>query len=267
MIPIKPLVVGCPFGNYIQPKHATATLGTFTLAQRPPGTEDNPARGGRLIQILKTVRYNPFNRSWRNKIGLRNPGIEWLMRQVRDFKIDVSDKIVSIHGFNADDWVGLRMLMIALKPLAVELNVSCPNVKDALEPRDVIGAMASLQSHNIPLIVKLPPIDYWPVVGTAWDAGIRCFHACNTIPSPKGGISGKPLKPMARAVVSSLRDVYGDKVQIIGGGGITSRSDAEQYRNEGADHVSVASCLFFPWNIIKMSMLARRYAEQTWAIN
>ena len=79
---IKPLIVGAPFGNYIQPAGCTATLGTFTAARR----------GGlvnRAWRIMPTVRYYRRMRAWVNKIGLRNPGIDWLAAKVEQGKIDV----------------------------------------------------------------------------------------------------------------------------------------------------------------------------------
>ena len=109
------LVVSAPFGNYVQPEGAVATLGTFTALRRP----------GRLWRILKTVRYYPRLRAWVNKIGLRNPGIEWLERKVDAGKITCADKLVSVHGFSPDEWWRLLDGIQRVRPLAVELNMSC----------------------------------------------------------------------------------------------------------------------------------------------
>ena len=112
------LIVSAPFGNYVQPDGVTATLGTFTAN----------ARGGRVWRILKTVRYYRRLRAWVNKLGLRNPGMPWLVARVEAGKIDVKDKLVSIHGFADEDWDKLLGACHAMRPLAIELNMSCPNV-------------------------------------------------------------------------------------------------------------------------------------------
>jgi len=89
---VRPLIISAPFGNYIQPPGATPTLGTFTLADRP----------GRVRRVLATVRYYRRLGAWVNKIGLRNPGIDWLVQRVESDGINVADKLVSIHGFEPD---------------------------------------------------------------------------------------------------------------------------------------------------------------------
>nr|MBX2851143.1 hypothetical protein [Phycisphaeraceae bacterium] len=100
---IRPLIISAPFGNYIQPPGTTATLGTFTAARR----------GGilnRVWRILLTVRYYRKAKAWVNKIGLRNPGIDWLVvknQSPKPGRADVKDKIVSIHGFTPEDWYTL----------------------------------------------------------------------------------------------------------------------------------------------------------------
>lgn len=255
-IPLQPLIISAPFGNYIQPELSTATLGTFTNAARPPGTEENPARGGRLLRVLLTVRYNPFLRRWRNKIGLRNPGIDWLYDQWMVNAIHVSDKIVSIHGFNAEEWKNLLYVTSMMKPLAIEINASCPNVEDDEDPNIALDHL-DVMITRVPVIVKLPPKGYMPIVEKAVSRGVMCFHACNTLPGPKGGFSGKPLKEHSLRAVKEIRYDFPD-VQIIGGGGISKFRDMVEYWHAGADHVAVASCLFFPWNILKMKRLARQ---------
>ena len=88
----QPLIISAPFGNYIQPVGATATLGTFTADPRP----------GRWRRVLLTVRYYRKLGGWVNKIGLRNPGIDWQVERVRGGKVSVADKIVSIHGMSEE---------------------------------------------------------------------------------------------------------------------------------------------------------------------
>lgn len=235
---LRPLIISAPFGNYVQPAGATATLGTFTLLPRP----------GRWRRVLASVRYYPRIGAWVNKIGLRNPGIEWLAGRTREGRVDVSDKIVSIHGFDRGEWMALLERVGEMRPAAVELNMSCPNVGEIDWPADLF---ASAVGSGVRVIVKLPPVNFREMAGRAMEAGVRTFHCCNTIPVPAGGISGKPLKPVAiqciGEVLSMAREAgVGEEVRIIGGGGITTPEDVDDYVDAGARHVAVGTKVMNP---------------------
>lgn len=226
---LKPLVISAPFGNYIQPAGATPTLGTFTLHRRP----------GRVWRVLKTVRYRPRLKAWVNKIGLRNPGIDWLADRVKRGRCDVSDKLVSIHGFDDQQWAALLKKIAEIKPMAVELNMSCPNVGEIDWPP---GLFADAIATGVPVVVKLPPVNYQQMVEQAVGAGVRVLHCCNTLPVPEGGMSGRPLKPVALEVIRDLRGKpFGGDLKIIGGGGVYGLSDIDLYLDAGADHVALAT--------------------------
>ncbi len=231
------LVVSAPFGNYVQPKGAIATLGTFTAKRRP----------GRLWRILRTVRYYPRLRAWVNRIGLRNPGIDWLSERVRGGRIDVSDKLVSVHGFTADEWWWLLDAIAALGPLGVELNMSCPNVGEIDWP-DALFSRAV--ATGVPVVVKLPPIRYEEMFARSLRAGVRTFHACNTLPIAAGGLSGQPLKPVALQCIRRLfesvpEDVRG-QLRILGGGGIRAAADVDEYADHGVHAVAVGTKVMNP---------------------
>lgn len=237
-LPLQPLVISAPFGNYVQPRGATATLGTFTALRRP----------GRFWRILRTVRYYPRLGAWVNKIGLRNPGIEWVHGRVREGRIDPSDKMLSIHGFTDDDWWLLLDRAASIAPLAIELNLSCPNVGHVNWPRDLFKRAVAT---GAPIVAKLPPVNYEGLANEALDAGVRIFHCCNTIPVPAGGVSGKPLKPVSLQCIAGLRRIARERalehdLLIIGGGGITTPQDIEDYFNAGAHRVAVGTKVMNP---------------------
>ncbi|MBB6428359.1 hypothetical protein [Algisphaera agarilytica] len=231
---IRPLSVSAPFGNYIRPSGCTATLGTFTVEDRP----------GRVWRILKTVRYYPRARAWINKIGLRNPGIGWVEKKVATGKLDLSDKLVSIHGFNDGEWFDLIERLSAMKPMGMELNMSCPNVGHIDWPEDLFTRAVAT---GVPVIVKLPPVNYEAMAQMAYDQGVRVFHCCNTLPVPAGGMSGYPLKPVALQCIRAIRDLpWGQDVAIIGGGGIRSAAELDEYQAAGADAYAIGTIVMSP---------------------
>ena len=235
---LEPTVIAAPFGNYIHPRGATPTLGTFTAKRRP----------GRVMQVLKTVRYYRRLKAWVNHIGLRNPGMAWLVERAGARKVDVADKLVSVHGFNRDEWMSLIEDAARLGPCGIELNMSCPNVGEVDWPDDLFErAVAS----GAPVVVKLPPINYEVMLVQALEAGVRAFHCCNTLPVPAGGLSGAPLKPLSLRCVRALRHgAHGDELTLIGGGGIHSIEDIDAYRTAGADHVSLGTVTMHPWLLV-----------------
>lgn len=225
-------IFSAPFGNYLHWPNTTRTYGTFTMNPRP----------GRIKQILKTVRYYPRAKAWINQIGLRNPGMDHFFHNLPK---DLSQSIVSIHGFDLEEWYHLSNICAKFKPLYYEMNLSCPNVIHTVSPQQALKAFLLYQGPN-QIIVKLSPVDYETTADIAYNMGIRIFHACNTIPTPTGGISGKPLKPFSIKAIKYLYQRYSD-ITIIGGGGITTIEDVKDYMKAGANHVSFGSVLMLPW--------------------
>lgn len=227
------IIVSAPFGNYLKFKNTTPTIGTYTV--------QHPGLCKRIWRFIKTVRYNFRNQFWTNKLGLPNPGINSL-------KGPLSDSILSIHGFNEEEWTVLLDSAWRLNVLAAELNLSCPNVeKTALN--DVLNAV---KRASVKIIAKLPPIRWMEWGKPLYEAGVRTFHLCNTMPSPGGGISGKPLMQYSLWAIEDFRKTFGDYVTLIGGGGVTCLKDVKTYLNAGANHVSIASMLLNPLNWLKI---------------
>jgi dihydroorotate dehydrogenase len=234
------IIIAAPFGNYLHFSGCNRTLGTFTLEPRP----------GRFWKVASTLRYNWRQKSWINKIGLRNPGIDSLdVNQIRD-------NIISVHGFNLVEWRALIEHLIYAhsreyldrSPTYMELNLSCPNVKDNFHIEDLYHIIDRALKRGYKIIAKLPPIKWMEMGKPLYDMGIRFFHLCNTIPSPGGGISGKPLKQFSLWAIQDFRQAFGDSVSLIGGGGISSIADLEDYRAAGANYYSIGSMLLNPFN-------------------
>jgi dihydroorotate dehydrogenase len=100
---------------------------------------------------------------------------------------------------------------------------------------------------GVPVIVKVPPVNYDEMVERAHAAGVRLFHCCNTLPNPGGGMSGKPLKPLSLQCIQELgKRPYFAELAIIGGGGIYEPDDIDDYARLGVRHVAIATKLFNP---------------------
>ncbi len=235
MVNLEPLVISAPFGNYIQPAGTTPTLGTFTALRRG----GRPAAFGRAVL---TMRYYRRLQAWVNRIGLRNPGIESVVKRPPHGR-PLAEAIVSVHGFTDDEWWLLLNRITALAPLAVELNISCPNVGELSWPADLFRRAVDT---GTPVIVKVPPIRYEAMAESAVGAGVSWLHATNTLPVAKGGMSGAPLKPLALDAVQKLRATFGPAVGIIGGGGIRCPGDIAEYAHAGADRFAVGTYAIRP---------------------
>lgn len=231
------VIISAPFGNRIKPPNCIPTLGTYTLYKRAGFLK-------RWWRVLSTVRYNWRQRSWINKLGLPSPGIEILTPNYYP--------IISIHGFNKTEWDMLAYRISYLNPKYVELNLSCPNVNHKPNIDEIAEAIKLLQHYDVKIIAKIPPIKWMDYVIPLYDLGIARFHCCNTIPTPGGGISGKPLKQYSLWCIEQIRNVYPSSI-IIGGGGITNMDDVQEYLKIGANHCSIGSMLFniLNWRKIK----------------
>ncbi len=248
------ILFSAPFGNYLGGDGITSTLGTFTLAHRAGALK-------RTWRVVKTVRYSPLLGAWVNRLGLPNPGIDAALTPEARRKL--AGRLLSVHGFTLDDWLALFERVGELErsegPVGVELNVSCPNVRDD-PPAYAAIFRAACERMPFPVVVKLPPVAYERAAAEALEAGISTLHACNTLPVVRGGLSGKPLMSVSLRVVEGLRERY-PEARLIGGGGITGHEDVELYRRAGADHFAVASALFFPWRIRRFRRLARKLQD------
>jgi dihydroorotate dehydrogenase len=239
---MKSLIIGAPFGNYLERPYATSTTGTFTLARR----------GGvlhRWWRVIKTLRYDSRIDGWVNKLGLPNPGIY-------SVHTEQSSRIVSVYGFSSEEWVSLIAECVRILPLAVELNLSCPNVHSSPSVAEVEKAVGMALDNHLKVIAKLPPVRWMDMARPLFSMGVRHFHLCNTIPTPGGGVSGKPLKQYSLWAVRDVREAWAEEVDIIGGGGITNEEGVKDYLAAGSNRVSVASMLLNPLNHRKLESLA-----------
>lgn len=240
---MKDILISPPFGNYIRSSKATPILGSYTLSPR----------SGRLMKVGQFVLDNlrhPVPGGWRNRIGLRNPGIASLDR-LED------DRVYSIvGGLEPVDWEA-NLYVLLEKPWGrrrphVELNVSCPNVHGSLISRATLERYTRVFVVTVKLWPDLETI--LPFVDICGQAGVDYLHCSNTVPSDLGGLSGYPLKAINLPIVERLAQEW----TVIGGGGIYGWQDLLDYSSAGASYFSISTLWFHP---IRAMKLINRYYE------
>jgi dihydroorotate dehydrogenase len=244
------VIISAPFGNYLTWPGCTPTLGTYTWLFRA-------GPWGRLWKVLSTVRYYHGIRSWKNRLGLPNPGLPHLYHLVRRGRgPDVKKCVLSVLGFTPDEWWCLVRMARFLNPLALEVNDSCPNVDRSARHGGALYAAECALARGMLVTVKLAPLYWLQRARQFHEVGVRCFHCCNTIPTPGGGLSGKVLKNYSLWAVRDLRQEWGRSVDITGGGGIDSLRDVDDYLGAGVDRVAVGSMLFNPLSLGRLTAFA-----------
>jgi dihydroorotate dehydrogenase (NAD+) catalytic subunit len=204
-----------------------------------------------------------------NAIGLQNPGAPHVINEilpVLDF--EETRFIANIAGSTIEDYIGVAQLFDDSPIDAIELNISCPNVKeggvafgnDPEMSARVVEAVRAVTSK--PLITKLSPnqTDIADNARRCIDAGTDAFAVINTLMgmaidiesrSPilgnnQGGLSGPAIKPVALLKTQQVYQVCRDHgIPIIGQGGITTAEDAIEFIIAGASAVGIGTSLFY----------------------
>ena len=230
------LFISPPFGNYISLPYTTSIKGSYTLEPRE----------GLFKQILKTLRYSYMYGGWVNKIGLRNKGLDWAIKNYN------KKDICSIAILHEDEIP--KILKKIPDDMNIELNVSCPNAE-----KKIIGTgiQEFLNGNRKWCIIKLSPVCDEKLIDSYYKQGFRQFHCSNTIPVNNGGLSGSSIIPYNIKLITYLKK-YKD-VEIIGGGGVRSIYDMYLYNCIGAKHVSVSTLCFNP---IKFGILYYNYLKK-----
>jgi dihydroorotate dehydrogenase (NAD+) catalytic subunit len=199
-----------------------------------------------------------------NAIGLENVGVEKFLKEKLPFlKRFNTPVIVNFFGNSEEEYVFMAERLSIEGIAAIEMNVSCPNVKKGgiQFGRDpgVLGELVSSvrKKTEKPLIVKLSPMssDICRMADSAREAGADALTCINTIPAMvideetrrpvlgniTGGLSGPAIKPVALKTVWDVSRHVG--IPVIGSGGIASYRDAIQFFLAGASAVQVGTQL------------------------
>ncbi len=205
-----------------------------------------------------------------NAIGLANVGLKrFLAEKVPQLQNMPCPVVVNVAGHSFDDYIKTCAAMNSLAcAAAVELNVSCPNVKDGLTFGTHPGRLKELTTEvkkvlpNKPLMVKLSPNveDITQTARAAIDGGADILSMVNTftamaidihkrrprLANVTGGLSGPAIKPIALHLISRVyRNVAKSAgVPIVGMGGIQYWQDAAEFILAGASAVAIGTALF-----------------------
>jgi dihydroorotate dehydrogenase (NAD+) catalytic subunit len=201
-----------------------------------------------------------------NSIGLQNPGVHWFIKEelprLRDLGTEI---IVNISGFSLEEYGRLAEILDREPGLAaLEVNISCPNVKKGgmtfgVHPESAAAVTRLVrQGTSLPVWVKLSPnvTDIVEIAQAVVDAGADALSLINTLsgiaidPDKRrpvlgnvfGGLSGPAVKPVA---LRMIWQVYQEvPVPLVGMGGITNYRDALEFIMAGATAVAVGTGLF-----------------------
>jgi dihydroorotate dehydrogenase (NAD+) catalytic subunit len=250
--------------------------GTFGYGLEFANLMDLNSIGGIVVKGLSMtpIKGNPPPRVYEtasgmlNAIGWQNIGAtEFVTKKLPALRNYDTNIVVNIVGFELNDYLEIaRFLNDCPGIKALELNISCPNVKKGgfhfnKDPRDAYKVTAETKkvSRHLPLWVKLSPnvTDIREFARACQDAGADALSAVNTIVGmavdiekrrPRlrfltGGLSGPAIKPVAlRMVWETCQTV---KIPVIGVGGITSTEDALEFLIAGARAVQIGTANFY----------------------
>ncbi|HEY5480757.1 MAG TPA: dihydroorotate dehydrogenase [Verrucomicrobiae bacterium] len=240
---------------------------------------------------LGPVRGNPTPRTVEvtsgliNAIGLQGPGVDGFIRKYWPFlKALKVPTIINIWGTTVEEYAEVARRFDALGGVgALELNVSCPNIKeggaqfgtDVTLLSQVVGACRKVT--KLPLITKLSPnvVSIAPYAKAAEAAGSDALSIMNSFPAmaidietrrPRlanvtGGLTGPCIKPIAIKLVWEAAKAV--RIPIIGMGGIQSTADAIEFLMAGATAVAVGTANFYePQTALQVIAGLRQFMQQ-----
>jgi dihydroorotate dehydrogenase (NAD+) catalytic subunit len=204
-----------------------------------------------------------------NAIGLQNPGTDHVVRRILP-ELDFSETrfIANVSGSTVEEYVEVTRRFDDSPIDAIEINISCPNVKEggvAFGNYPDMSAQVVEACRKVtrkPLITKLSPnqtdirenarrcieagTDGLSVINTLMGMAIDVRSRRPIIGNVQGGLSGPAIKPIALLKVRQVYEVaHKHGIPIIGQGGITTATDALEFIIAGASAVGLGTALFY----------------------
>lgn len=256
--PVIPASGTCWYGQEIARNYDLNKLGSLVIKS----TTSQPRKGNPAPRACET------SAGWLNAYGLNNAGVDnvvqeklpWLAQNYPELPV-----IASAAGFSEEEYETVAA-KLGTSPYvsAMELNVSCPNVKHGglamgTDP-ELLERLTRrcVAVSNVPVYVKLTPniTDIVPLAKAAINGGAAGLTMINTLTGmaidlktrkPKlanvtGGLSGAALKPIALRMIHQVRQF--SNIPIIGVGGIETPEDVLEFMMAGANAVEVGAASF-----------------------
>ena len=269
---LKVNICGIEFNNPV-----IAASGTFGFGKEFADYIDINKLGGISSKGL-TLHKNLGNKGIRiyetasgimNSIGLQNPGIEYFIKEELPF-LETKDAvtIANLGGHSVDEYVKGAILLDKTSVPIIELNISCPNVKEGgmafgTNPKKACEVIEKVRkSTEKVLMVKLSPNvgDIKEFVKIAENSGADCISLVNTFnalaidvdnkktvfENKTAGLSGPCIKPIALRMVYEASNAT--NLPIIGMGGISNYRDCLEFIMAGASAVQVGTSNFVDFN-------------------
>jgi dihydroorotate dehydrogenase (NAD+) catalytic subunit len=201
-----------------------------------------------------------------NCVGLQNKGVDYFCEHIYPQIKDIdTNMIVNVSGSSPEDYAECAARIDALEKIpAIELNISCPNVKDGGMAFGVTCAGASSvvkavrQAYHKTLIVKLSPnvtdiaeiaraveaegADSVSLINTLMGMAIDVEKRKKVLSIGTGGLSGPCVKPVALRMVYQVAKAV--KIPVVGLGGISTAKDALEFLMAGATAIEIGTANF-----------------------
>lgn len=222
-----------------------------------------------------------------NCVGLENPGIDYfethILKDMKDAGI-TTNIIANINGKTVEEYIEIAKRVEQIKEVdIIELNISCPNVKDggmAFGANPEVAGRVTREVRKVttkPLVVKLSPnvTDIAYIAKVVEENGADAVSLINTLlgmvidlktkkpllGNTFGGFSGPAVKPVALRMVYQVYKAV--NIPIVGMGGISSTEDALEFIMAGASMVSLGTGIFFnPVLPVEVAEGLQKYCEE-----
>jgi len=224
------------------------------------GTTLKPREGNDYPRMAETAS------GMLNCVGLQNKGVDYFCEHIYPQIKDIdTNMIVNVSGSSPEDYAECAARIDALEQIpAIELNISCPNVKDGGMAFGVTCAGASSvvkavrQAYHKTLIVKLSPnvtdiaeiaraveaegADSVSLINTLMGMAIDVEKRKKVLSIGTGGLSGPCVKPVALRMVYQVAKAV--KIPVVGLGGISTAKDALEFLMAGATAIEIGTANF-----------------------
>lgn len=224
------------------------------------GTTLAPRQGNVYPRMAETAQ------GMLNCVGLQNKGVDYFCEHIYPMIKDIdTNMIVNVSGSSPEDYAecASRVNPLANIP-AIELNISCPNVKQGgmafgVTPQGAASVVKAVRAkYDKTLIVKLSPnvtdvteiaraveaegADSVSLINTLMGTSIDIERRCFNLSIGTGGLSGPCVKPVALRMVYQVSKAV--KIPVIGLGGISCATDAIEFLMAGATAIEIGTANF-----------------------